>query len=242
MLNKLRSQRFWRTLHLWLSLLLSLQIIAWFGSGLLMAWLPIEEVRGNHLTTAAVPANWRAVQLTPAQALALIPSPSLATDAAEPPMLSLSQRGHNPVYQWQIGDQFHYIDAQTGALLTPLQASEVSAFALQRYRGNGSVHSAELLQQIPAEARGLQAPVWQVQFQDDEKTTFYLHASTGQLLKVRTERWRWFDFVWMLHIMDYEEREDFNHGLLIISSALALLFSISGVVLLVFSRKRFKHR
>jgi hypothetical protein len=96
------------------------------------------------------------------------------------------------------------------------------------------------LQHIPPEARGLTAPVWQLRFQDQENTVFYLHASTGQLLKVRTDRWRLFDFVWMLHIMDYQEREDFNHGLLIASSALALLFSISGVVLLCFSRKRLR--
>ncbi len=207
-----------------------------------MAWLPIEEVRGNHLTTAPVPVDWHQMPLSPAQTFALIPSPALTTDAADAPKLSLSQRGHTPVYQWQIGDQFYYIDAQTGALLAPLEASQASAFALQRYRGKGALHRTELLQQIPAEARGLQAPIWQVQFQDDEKTTFYLHAHTGQLLKVRTERWRWFDFMWMLHIMDYEEREDFNHGLLIISSALALLFSLSGVVLLIFSRKRLRKR
>lgn len=243
MLKRLRSQRFWRTLHLWLSLLLSLQIMAWFGSGLLMAWLPIEQVRGNHLTNTAVSADWRQVQLSPAQVLAKLQTEVAAASmviSANPAQLSLTQRGSQPVYQWQSGQHFYYLDANSGQLLAPLTAAEASLLALQRYRGEAPLPQAELLQQIPAEARGLTAPVWQLRFEDQENTVFYLHANTGQLLKVRTDRWRLFDFVWMLHIMDYQEREDFNHGLLIASSALALLFSISGVVLLCFARKRLR--
>lgn len=235
--KQLRSQRFWRALHLWLSLLLSLQIIAWFGSGLLMAWLPIEQVRGNHLLNEAATADWQQVQLSPAQALSKLQA---IVPAVSPAQLSLTQRGSQPVYQWQSGQHRYYLDANSGQLLAPLTAAEASDLALQRYRGDAKLPQAELLPQIPAEARGLTAPVWQLRFQDQENTVFYLHANTGQLLKVRTDRWRLFDFVWMLHIMDYQEREDFNHGLLIASSALALLFSLSGVVLLCFSRKRLR--
>ncbi len=243
MLKQLRSQRFWRTLHLWLSLLLSLQIIAWFGSGLLMAWLPIDQVRGSHLTTEVASADWRQVQLSPAQVLAKLQAENAdaaVSPSASPAQLSLTQRGSQPVYQWQSGQHIYYLDAHSGQLLPPLTATEASLLALQRYHGDAQLPQAELLQHIPAEARGLTAPVWQLRFEDQENTVFYLHASTGQLLKVRTDRWRLFDFVWMLHIMDYQEREDFNHGLLIASSALALLFSISGVVLLCFSRKRLR--
>jgi len=37
----------------------------------------------------------------------------------------------------------------------------------------------------------------------------------------------------MLHIMDYDTRDDFNHPLLVIAAASALLFALSGAVLLV---------
>ena len=51
----------------------------------------------------------------------------------------------------------------------------------------------------------------------------------------RNDWWRLFDVVWMLHIMDYDTRDDFNHPLLIVSAATALLFALSGVVLLTLS-------
>jgi len=44
-------------LHRWLSLIIGVQLLLWFSSGLLMSVLPIERVRGEHLVTrdSAVP-------------------------------------------------------------------------------------------------------------------------------------------------------------------------------------------
>jgi len=55
------------------------------------------------------------------------------------------------------------------------------------------------------------------------------------LVARRHQLWRWFDFLWMLHIMDYDQRIDANNLLLRISASLALLFSLSGAGLLVYS-------
>jgi hypothetical protein len=58
----------------------------------------------------------------------------------------------------------------------------------------------------------------------------------------RHELWRIFDFVWMLHIMDYDERENVNNLLLRGMTLLALTTSLSGAWLLFFAfpRKRRK--
>lgn len=220
------SIRFWRNFHLWLSLLLSLQLLAWFGSGLVMSILPIEEVRGEHLRAPASAVNWQLAHTSPAK---------LATSAG---VLSLKQRGEMPVYQLENDGKLQFFSAVDGTSLQPLTAAEVHIHAQRGYNGKGTIQSATLLEELPLEARGLPLPVWQVQFQDADNTVFYLDPTLGQVLRVRTDNWRLFDFVWMLHIMDYDERDDFNHGLLIGSSALALLFTISGLVLLVMTLRR----
>ena len=51
-----------------------------------------------------------------------------------------------------------------------------------------------------------------------------------------------FDFFWMLHIMDFDEREDFNHPLLQIAAALGLIIALSGVVLWVLTTRLFRRR
>ena len=40
--------------------------------------------------------------------------------------------------------------------------------------------------------------------------TYYISATTGSVLERRNDTWRWWDFFWMLHIMDYDERENVN--------------------------------
>lgn len=56
--------------------------------------------------------------------------------------------------------------------------------------------------------------------------------------KVRTDMWRLFGFFWMLHIMDYKERENFNHPLLISAAGLALITVLAGLVLLIVRVRR----
>ncbi len=228
----LRHERFWRQLHFYLGLVLSLQLVAWFASGVVMSWFPIEQVRGEHLQRPAPTANWNDAVVTPASALQQAPAPFRQAQ------LSLSQRGAEPVYQLQQDEQQLFISAISGQVLAPLSDAEVRMLAQQRYLGTGAVHSAGLLTLAPAEVRGLTAPLWQVQFSDPEHSVFYFHPVTGQLLRVRTDTWRLYDFFWMLHIMDYETRSDFNHPLLIISAGSALGFTLGGFVLLYFRLRR----
>ena len=49
----------------------------------------------------------------------------------------------------------------------------------------------------------------------------------------RNDVWRLYDFFWMLHIMDYRERSNFNHPLVIAASAGAVLLTLTGLVLLI---------
>lgn len=227
-----RSERFWRSLHFYLGLLLCVQLVAWFASGVVMSWFPIAEVRGEHLHRPAPSARWSDAAVTPASVLQGAPADFKQAQ------LSLSQRGDEPVYQLQQDNQQLFISALSGKVLTQLSAGEVQSLALQRYQGQGLIQNATLLQQAPAEVRGLTPPLWQISFTDPDDSVFYFHPVTGQLLRVRTDTWRWYDFFWMLHIMDYENRSDFNHPLLIISAGSALGFTLGGVVLLGFRLAR----
>ena len=80
---------------------------------------------------------------------------------------------------------------------------------------------------------GYKTNVWQVQFDDTFNTTLYLSENNGKVVTVRSTLWRIFDFFWMLHIMDYDERENFNNPLLISFSATSVLFCLSGILLLI---------
>lgn len=224
-----RSLSVWRRLHLWLSVLLSVQLLAWFGSGLLMSAFDINEVRGSLFRKDWPAADWSSARIAPQQ---LLPS----AQAAAGLQLSLTQRAELPVYLLVDSQSERYIDAQSGKELATLSPEQATALALTQYQGKAIVRQVQWLTQVPSEARGLSAPLYRVDFSND--VTFYLHPVTGQVQRVRTPLWRAYDFAWMLHIMDYQERENSHNPLLIASSITAVGFTLSGIVLLLLTLRR----
>ena len=78
-------------------------------------------------------------------------------------------------------------------------------------------------------------PVWQVALEDG--THIYVGTETGRIEAVRTKWWRTFDFMWGLHIMDLQTREDTHHPILILFAILAVIGSLLGCILLFRRRK-----
>jgi uncharacterized iron-regulated membrane protein len=66
----------------------------------------------------------------------------------------------------------------------------------------------------------------------------YLDAFSGEIVAIRSSSWRLWDFLWGLHIMDYIDRDNINNLLIKIFSILALISSLSGVILFFISRKK----
>ena len=117
-------------------------------------------------------------------------------------------------------------------------ANEGFAVALADYAGDAPIAIVEYFEEPTWEYRR-SGPAWRVSFDDGEGTRLYVSEATGQVTARRNDVWRVFDFFWMLHIMDYKEREDFNHPLLISFSALALISVLAGLVLLIIRMRRF---
>ena len=69
-------------------------------------------------------------------------------------------------------------------------------------------------------------------FDDAERTAFYLDPQTGEVVTRRSAVWRFYDFFWRLHILDLKNGEDFNHPLLIGLALLTLPVVITGLILL----------
>jgi hypothetical protein len=75
-------------------------------------------------------------------------------------------------------------------------------------------------------------PIWQVNFRDDANSAYYVSGTTGQILERRNDSWRWWDFFWMLHNMDYAKRTSFNHPLIIMVGFAMAWLAVTGFWLL----------
>lgn len=231
--------KFMRKAHNYLGLILFVQIGLWFLSGLVMAWLPIDEVRGNHLKHN-ITTSWHSATVSPSDILrhhssAAVLSFTHRINEVSDDETSLFEA--IPVYQVVDGDTAYRYSALTGKSLQTMQESTIRDAAKGQYAGNGEIVAAQRLDELPQEVQNLSAPLWQVSFNDELNTRFYIDPNTGSVSRIRTDTWRLFDFMWMLHIMDYKDRSNFNTPWLIAFSGCAFLFTLTGVALLY---KRFK--
>ena len=233
-----RFRRYLRQFHRWIGLLVGIQVVFWVLGGFVMSVLHLDAVRGEHVRAEQAP-----VTLDPGAQL--MPLADLLRDARFAGATSATLQtwqGHT-VYRIERPAGTQLVDATDGRLLSPLDEAAARAVAQADYAGAGTIAAVEWLdvaESAGAEYRGRDLPLWRVRFGDERDTTLYISPQTGAVVARRNDLWRTFDFVWMLHIMDYDEREDFNHPLLVATAATALLFVVSGMFMLFFSFRRAK--
>ena len=219
-----------RRWHVWLGWLIAIPMILWTLSGLVMVWKPIEEVRGNHLMTDARPMRLAAPMVPPR-----VEGVSLSS-------LALQQRAAGPRWVVTLADgTTRLADPATGALLPRLAAPDAVREVMARYKGTAKI--ASVTRTDPAKPPlDLRRPVesWQVRM--DDGTHFYVDAGSGEVLARRTGWWRFYDFMWGLHIMDPAGREDTHNPFIIGFGIAALVSTLMAVMLLPMVTKRRKKR
>lgn len=219
------NKRLLRKIHRWLGLIAGLQLLAWTISGLYFTWFPIDEIHGDHLLTIAEPET---ALLREAQLLSPSEITGMHEDLADARIsdISLTETLGTPVYL--VGAI--RVNALTGEKMSPL--TEREAIAIVRSRTRHEISTAELVEQVAvdSEYRGGELPAWRLTL-EEEAAAIYVGRQSGRIRAVRTDAWRWFDFLWSLHIMDYEEREDFNHTLIQVLAILGLATVLSGLIL-----------
>ena len=218
-----------RRYHIWLGWLVGVPLLIWTASGLFMAAVPIETVRGEALIGAA-----------PALSL---PAPPVPPRIGPRPVasLTLDQRagGARWVVRYKDGGA-RLADPATGRLLGALTAADAMRSVEARYTGDARVAAVDRTSadKPPLDLRR-KVESWRVTM--DDGTRFYVDAATGDILARRRPLWRVYDFMWGLHIMDLQTREDINNIWLVGFAALTLLSLLMALVLLpmtVWKRKR----
>jgi uncharacterized iron-regulated membrane protein len=228
----LRKETF--RLHRWLGLIIGLQLLAWSLGGLYFTLFDIEVVRGAADAVEQEPASFALPESGIPARDAVELAVAAGVDAGEILSLAaLSRRGRSV---WELRGAgrrpLALVELTTGELLAQMSREEAEAVALADFVHPATVLESTLIEaDPPGEFRGGRLPAWQVVLDHPKQLRIYVDAVNGQVLSRRNRVWRWFDFFWMLHIMDYDEREDFHHPLLTAASAFAVLTSLTGILL-----------
>jgi uncharacterized iron-regulated membrane protein len=215
----------WAKIHKWLALVMAIQILFWFVSGLFFAAVPIERVRSEHAIAEVQPQPMAlAVVAAGLQRLAA----SGLTHAARVEVRQMLGRPVALVGQGEGRPRLY--DLATGRPLSPIPMSLAVSIAEADHVGDVRAVRVERILANDTEYRGA-LPAWRVDFDDGAARSLYVAADTGAVTARRSTLWRVYDFLWGLHIMDWGGHQDFNSALLVIASLLSLVVTIAGIVM-----------
>ena len=84
-----------------------------------------------------------------------------------------------------------------------------------------------------SEFRGRPLPIYKVESRniENDDINVYVNIYSGEIMAIRSPQWRIWDLMWGFHIMDWNERDNINNLLLKIFSILALVSSVTGLIL-----------
>ena len=223
---------FLKKLHKWVGLLIGLQVLLWLLSGLMISLLDPVKVSGKQWAASSEPGPG------PPQAGVLLEPGELAAGHLNGAhSISLTSNRGQPVYRIKRSGSDILINAVDGSVIVTSKA-DAEMLARQDFSGDGEILSVEHGAAPDMETRNRTGEYWRVNFSDKANTALYISVSSGDILERRNSYWRVRDFFWMLHIMDYSGRENFNNILIIVVVLIAIWIGISGFILLFSSFNR----
>ncbi|CAM4318104.1 hypothetical protein [Gillisia limnaea] len=219
MVNRHTAKKIRKT-HRYLGLFIGIQFLVWTISGLYFSWTDIDEIHGDDFRKNHVENPSFYNLISPAKANANLPINSI----------ELKDIGGIPYY---LVDENKLINASTGEKKNELSREEAILVAQKHMVQGLEVTGVERIDKTDNhhEYRGGKLPAYVLSFKSPNNLKAYVSIEDATFRSIRHRDWRWFDFLWMTHTMDYEGRDDFNNLILRGFSLLGLITVFSGFLL-----------
>ncbi|AEE50322.1 PepSY domain-containing protein [Haliscomenobacter hydrossis] len=233
-----------RRTHRYLGVFIGIQFLLWTLGGLYFSWSDMDYIHGDYQRKA--PPMLR-VQDSLASPNAVLNNLAAKHPVDQVASIQLIDVLGKPCYRVEIVHGMHHkmfflADAKSGQLRQALSKKEAVEMAKQQFNGKPNVTKVQYLSATSShhEYRESPLPAYAIRFDHPSRTTVYVATEMGMVTKFRNEKWRIFDFLWMLHTMDYQSRDNLGNVLLRVFSILGLCTIASGFLLFWVSRRTVK--
>jgi hypothetical protein len=246
-----------RKTHRYLGLILGIQFLFWTIGGIYFSWSNMDDIHGDLNRRPLPMISVNSTFISPSAVIEKMKSIGQNVDSIYD--LKLIQLSGKPFYQLWIKEKLDFThtnhsekpkfkvqlaSAITGELRGPLNESEAIAIAKEGFIGSTTIREVKLLTKTSShhEYRSGPLPAYAVSFDNPGKATVFVASELGTIQKIRNDKWRIFDFLWMLHTMDYQGRDNFGNILLRGFSIFGLFTIFSGFILFYISSGKRKKR
>ena len=213
-----------RVFHKYLSLIISIQLLLWTISGIYFAFNKIELVRGEQYIIKDKPSS---IEINNLNISSNVKNIEIFKRLNQWVVKAEMDAGFkyqdllgNEVYELSPNEAIEVVKLKT--ILSPIDAIKISESSAR------------------SEFRGRSLPIYKIKTDSSDDTNVYVDVMSGKIVAIRSDSWRVWDFLWGAHIIDYRQRDNINNILLKIFSILALLSSLSGIVLFFNTIKKFR--
>ena len=224
-----------RRVHRYLGLFLGLQFLMWTISGLYFSWTNLDEIHGD---------QFKNLDYQPIAFDNLI-SPSEINYPEPINRIEIRDIKEEPYFLINESFLFH---ARTGEIKKTISEEDAIYIANNYMKEGLEISNVETIYETGKhhEYREKLLPAYVINYKSDENLKAYISIKNAKFQTVRHRDWRWFDFLWMTHTMDYEGRDDFNTtvlrafsllGLITVMSGFSLWFTSSPSIRKIFDRK-----
>ena len=213
-----------RKTHRYLGLFLGIQFLFWTISGLYFSWSDIDDIHGDQFKNS---------EYQPKTFKDLI-SPSDLKIANGIHSIQLRDINNTPYYWVNDNQLYNAIDGTSKNSITKEEALSIAEVYLKKDLKVTSVERIDVAGKHH-EYREKLLPAYVITYSNDEVLKAYISIKDGKFQTLRHRNWRWFDFLWMTHTMDYESRDNFNTMVLRAFSLLGLITVLSGFLLWITS-------
>ena len=206
-----------RNTHKYLSFFISLQLLLWTVSGIYFAFNKIELVRGEQYRVAMpIDINFDAINF----------------NVSNSTSITLKKRLDETIVIAKMSEGLKYLNTK-GESISKITKEEAMDMVMLKTSLNPIDVEEISVPKRGSEYRGRDLPIYKVQTKNDQgdPINVYLNIYSGDIASIRSDSWRTWDLMWGLHIMDWTERDNISNFFLKIFSILALISSISGLML-----------
>jgi uncharacterized iron-regulated membrane protein len=238
----LKGRNFYiRKVHRYLGVFIGIQFLLWTLGGLYFSWTVLDEIHGDHLRHEAAMPDPSLFTMPPHEAIESHANGEAADLAKFRMVAVIGEPFYSITYGKGENARTVLVHAANGRVRDPINEQEARTIATGMMHPPSDVAEVELVTKEAIsghhEYREKPLPAWAITLKHPENATVYVGANDGQVHAVRTNSWRAFDFLWMLHTMDFSGRDNINNYVLRAFSILGILTVMSGFLLYFVSSK-----
>lgn len=206
-----------RKIHKYLSFFISVQLLLWTISGIYFAFNKIELVRGEQYLKKTEESYDLSIF-------------DFKIDKASD--IDFQKRLGKEIIIINSNDSVRYLD-KFGMPVKKMSSIEAMESVINQTSLTPLIAEEVLNEKVGSEFRGRSLPIYRVKTKskDDSKINVYINMYSGDVVAIRSDKWRIWDLMWGLHIMDWKERDNIDNLFLKIFSILALVSSLTGIML-----------